>query len=79
VGADYLVDAIIFNSSMPHKPLPNRTDSLRFSLDFRYQPTREAVAPDCLLPENPTHLRWEEIHRHRPDRMLSSTLGAVLT
>jgi hypothetical protein len=79
VGGNQLADAVILNSVTSHKALLYGTASLRLSLDVHYQLTSEALGPDSLLPENPRHLTWPEIHRHWPGPDPSSTLGAGLT
>ena len=61
-GSFRLGDAVIFHSLTPHRALPNRTERLRMSVDFRYQRAAEPVAPDSLLPHDPRHISWEEIY-----------------
>ncbi len=36
-------DILCFNQFMPHRALPNNTDSVRWSLDLRYEPTAQAT------------------------------------
>jgi ectoine hydroxylase-related dioxygenase (phytanoyl-CoA dioxygenase family) len=63
-GGDFqLGDIIIFHSLTVHRSLPNLTDRLRLSVDYRYQREGEPVTPNCLLPHF-RRLSWEEIYRN---------------
>ncbi len=56
-----LGDAIVFKSLTVHRALPNRTDSLRLSLDFRIQSLAEPIHCASLLP--PMGLKsWEDLY-----------------
>lgn len=53
---DYEVgDAILFHSLVVHAGSPNRSDRLRLSLDFRYQPASEPIARANLYAHLPPH------------------------
>lgn len=62
VTTDYRVgDVVLFHGWTIHAGLPNRSSSLRLSLDCRYQSVEEPVRPFVLQP----HLggRWEDVTR----------------
>lgn len=63
VGGDlHAGDVLTFHSHTVHRALPNRTRSrMRLSVDYRYQPVDEPVAPDSLQPHF-GRLTWEEIY-----------------
>ncbi len=51
VGGDFrLGDAIIFHSLTVHRSLPNSTDRLRLSVDYRFQREGDALTEGCLQP-----------------------------
>lgn len=58
-----LGDVLIFHSLTVHKALPNLTNRLRISVDFRYQRRSEPINRECLLLDG-SPLSWEEIYRH---------------
>lgn len=62
-SADYDAgDVIVFTSLTVHGALPNTTDRLRFSADFRYQSVREPVVAGSLLPHYaPQVPGWDEL------------------
>jgi hypothetical protein len=43
-------DVITFNSQTVHKALPNQTDQIRLSVDYRYQPAHLPLVPASLEP-----------------------------
>jgi ectoine hydroxylase-related dioxygenase (phytanoyl-CoA dioxygenase family) len=64
VGGNFeLGDAIIFHSLTVHRSLPNLTDSMRLSVDYRYQREGDALMESCLLPHF-QRLSWETIYTH---------------
>lgn len=76
-------DIVLLHKQLPHASLPNRSDAIRWSLDFRYfpahQPTdrpwfpgflaRSRTRPDLELREP---ARWAESWRRTRDRMARS-------
>lgn len=55
-------DVLTFHSHTVHQALPNRTaHRMRLSVDFRYQPVAQPVAPDSLEPHH-RRLTWEQIY-----------------
>jgi ectoine hydroxylase-related dioxygenase (phytanoyl-CoA dioxygenase family) len=68
-GGDFrLGDIVIFHSLTVHRSLPNATDRLRISVDYRFQREGEPLTENCLLPHF-QRLSWNEIYRdwHRSD------------
>jgi ectoine hydroxylase-related dioxygenase (phytanoyl-CoA dioxygenase family) len=64
VGGDFeLGDTVIFHSLTMHRSLPNVTDRLRLSVDYRFQREGEALTEGCLEPHF-ARLRWEDIYRN---------------
>lgn len=62
VGGDLAAgDAIAFHSLTVHRALPNRTDAMRLSVDYRFQREGEALTEGCLDPHF-NRLTWEEIY-----------------
>lgn len=61
--ADYEAgDVIVFTSLTVHGALPNTSDVLRFSADFRYQPLRDPVLAESLAPHyHPDVPAWGEL------------------
>ncbi len=63
VASDFrLGDVIAFHSLTIHRALPNQTDRMRLSVDFRYQAEGEDVTERCLRPHFERQT-WEEIYR----------------
>ncbi|MSR84014.1 MAG: phytanoil-CoA alpha hydroxylase [Candidatus Latescibacteria bacterium] len=58
-------DALFFHSLTPHRGAPNSSQSLRLSLDARYQHADQPIAPGSLQPHNPSST-WEEIYSDWP-------------
>lgn len=54
-------DALIFHSMIVHKGTPNRTDSLRHSMDARYQRASEPISEVSMKPYSGCG-SWEEIY-----------------
>ena len=63
-----LGDVVIFNGMTPHKGLPNKTDKLRLSVDYRYQPASDWITPDVLLPQNRFRFSWQDVYRDWPEK-----------
>lgn len=62
VGGDYRPgDVLIFHSLMLHRSLPNLTDRMRLSVDFRYQSVHEPMTESCLNPHF-GRLSWDQIY-----------------
>ena len=62
VGGDFhLGDLLVFHSLTVHRALPNRTDRIRLSVDYRYQREGEALIEQSLLPHY-GRLSWDEIY-----------------
>jgi ectoine hydroxylase-related dioxygenase (phytanoyl-CoA dioxygenase family) len=62
VAGDFdLGDMIVFHSLTVHRALPNRTDRLRLSVDYRFQREGEPLTEICLKPHY-ARLSWEEIY-----------------
>jgi ectoine hydroxylase-related dioxygenase (phytanoyl-CoA dioxygenase family) len=57
-----LGDVLIFTCMTVHRGLPNSSDRVRMSCDFRYQPLSEPVTARSLRPVIPD-LAWEEVYR----------------
>jgi hypothetical protein len=63
VAGDFsLGDAIAFHSLTIHRALPNDTDRMRLSVDFRYQAEGEDLTERCLRPHF-ERSDWSEIYR----------------
>ncbi len=63
VGGDMeLGDALVFHSLTMHRALPNRTDRMRLSVDYRFQRENEPLTSGCLEPHF-GRLSWDEIYR----------------
>ena len=62
-GSDFKAgDVLLFHSLTVHKALPNLTeDTIRLSLDYRYQPLSEPVVEGSLLPHYGQQT-WEQIY-----------------
>lgn len=60
-------DVITFHSYNVHQGQDNKTDRLRLSVDFRYQPASQAVHPTSLLPHNTGETSWDRIYSHWPN------------
>ena len=64
VGADFKAgDIVLFTSLAVHKAMENHnTETMRLSVDFRYQLEGEALTGGCLKPHF-ERVSWEEIYR----------------
>ncbi|MBV7329204.1 phytanoyl-CoA dioxygenase family protein [Chloroflexi bacterium TSY] len=62
-GSDFRAgDVLFFHSHTVHKALPNRTkDTLRISVDYRYQGVSQPIVGDGLEPHY-MRLSWDEIY-----------------
>jgi hypothetical protein len=56
-------DILIFHSHTLHCSLPNLTDRMRLSVDYRFQKEGEDITPRCLEPHF-KRLAWDEIYKH---------------
>jgi ectoine hydroxylase-related dioxygenase (phytanoyl-CoA dioxygenase family) len=62
VGGDLeLGDALVFHSLTVHRALPNRSRSMRLSVDYRFQREGEALTEGCLRPHF-NRLAWDDIY-----------------
>lgn len=61
-GEMALGDVLVFHSLMVHAALPNVSDRMRLSVDYRYQAEGDALTPRCLEPHF-QRLSWDEIYR----------------
>jgi ectoine hydroxylase-related dioxygenase (phytanoyl-CoA dioxygenase family) len=62
VGGDLSTgDALVFHSHTVHRALPNRSDRLRLSVDYRFQREGEPLTEGCLQPHF-GRLTWDEIY-----------------
>lgn len=62
VGGHYQPgDVLIFHSLLLHRSLPNLTDRMRLSVDFRYQSVHEPMTDQCLNPHF-DRLSWAQIY-----------------
>lgn len=62
VGGHYQPgDVLIFHSLLLHRSLPNLTDRMRLSVDFRYQSVHEPMTGQCLNPHF-ARLSWDRIY-----------------
>ena len=59
-------DVVIFNCLTVHKGVPNRSASLRLSVDMRYQPACEPVCEDWLHPHRRA-VDWPTFYKDWPD------------
>jgi ectoine hydroxylase-related dioxygenase (phytanoyl-CoA dioxygenase family) len=62
VGDFALGDAAVFHSHTVHRSLPNMTNRMRLSIDYRFQRESESLTAGCLEPHF-GRLSWEEIYR----------------
>jgi ectoine hydroxylase-related dioxygenase (phytanoyl-CoA dioxygenase family) len=63
VGGDLeLGDALVFHSLTMHRALPNTTDRMRLSVDYRFQREGEPLTAGCLEPHF-ARLDWDGIYR----------------
>ena len=62
-------DVLFFHSMCVHRGAPNTGQSLRMSVDARYQRADAPIAPGSLEPHSQPHT-WEEIYAHWPDEEL---------
>ena len=70
LGSDFeLGDILIFHSLTVHCSAPNKTDTMRLSVDFRYQRENEALTENSLHPHF-KRLSWEEIYQDWKSREL---------
>jgi ectoine hydroxylase-related dioxygenase (phytanoyl-CoA dioxygenase family) len=61
-GSDFAAgDVLLFHSYTVHKALANSTNSLRISVDYRYQGVSQPIVPDGLLPHY-NRQSWDEIY-----------------
>ena len=63
VGDFALGDVVIFHSLTVHRSLPNLTDRLRLSVDYRFQREGEPLTENCLKPHF-QRIAWDEIYRN---------------
>jgi ectoine hydroxylase-related dioxygenase (phytanoyl-CoA dioxygenase family) len=56
-----LGDALVFHSLTVHRSLPNRSDALRLSVDYRFQREGDALTEGCLQPHF-GRLSWDDIY-----------------
>ena len=62
LSVDYEIgDALIFHSHAVHRALPNTTERLRLSVDYRYQSAREPIVGAFLDP-HVANMGWEEVY-----------------
>ena len=62
VGGDFARgDAVVFHSLTLHRALPNTTDRMRLSVDYRFQREGETLTDGCLEPHF-ARLTWDEIY-----------------
>ena len=54
-------DALIFHSHTVHRALPNTTERLRLSVDYRYQSARQPIVGAFLNP-HVANMGWEEVY-----------------
>jgi Phytanoyl-CoA dioxygenase (PhyH) len=55
-------DAVVFHSHTVHRSIPNTTDRMRLSVDYRFRREGEAVTDGSLEPHF-SRLSWDEIYR----------------
>jgi ectoine hydroxylase-related dioxygenase (phytanoyl-CoA dioxygenase family) len=64
VSGDFAAgDAVVFHSHSVHRSLPNTTDRMRLSVDYRFQREGEALTDGCLEPHF-GRLTWDVIYRN---------------
>jgi Phytanoyl-CoA dioxygenase (PhyH) len=56
-----LGDALVFHSLSVHRALPNRSNAMRLSVDYRFQREGDALTEGCLEPHF-GRLSWEDIY-----------------
>ena len=54
-------DVVVFNSLTVHRGVPNRSDQVRLSVDFRYQPRSEPMCEINLEPHRGV-AEWDELY-----------------
>ena len=54
-------DVVVFNALTVHRGLPNRSDRMRLSVDFRYQPRSEPMCEINLKPHRGA-AEWDELY-----------------
>ena len=54
-------DVVVFNSLTVHRGVPNRSDRVRLSIDFRYQPRSEPICEINLEPHRGV-AQWDELY-----------------
>jgi hypothetical protein len=63
VSGDFAAgDAVVFHSHTVHRSLPNTTDRMRLSVDYRFQREGEPLTAGCLQPHF-GRLGWDEIYQ----------------
>lgn len=63
VGGDLqLGDVVIFHSLAVHRALPNKTERMRLSVDYRYQAEKQDMTENCLVSHFDRQ-SWPEIYR----------------
>ena len=62
-------DVLLFHSMTAHRGVPNTGESLRLSIDARYQRLTDPIAPGSLLPHSQPNT-WENIYAAWPDNNL---------
>ena len=62
-------DVLLFHSMTAHRGVPNTGESLRLSIDARYQRIADPIAPGSLLPHSQPNT-WENIYADWPDENL---------
>ena len=61
-GATEPGDVIVHHAMLVHRGVPNRSDSIRLSVDCRYQRLREPVVDRALIPSL-QQASWEQLYR----------------
>ena len=60
-------DALIFTAFTPHRALPNLSNRVRVSVDFRFQPQADPVSEMFVSEQCPmTGCSWDEIYEAMP-------------
>ena len=62
-------DVLIFHSLTVHRSLENNTQSMRISVDYRFQREGEPITENCLLPHF-NRLSWDEIYENWKNKEL---------
>jgi ectoine hydroxylase-related dioxygenase (phytanoyl-CoA dioxygenase family) len=71
LASDFAIgDILIFHSLTIHQSLPNISDVMRLSVDYRFQREHESLTENCLLPHF-KRLLWDDIYRGWKDKSLS--------